>query len=123
MNRAFTNILCHNVQETARFYETLLDLRRVGDHGWFVLLGSDRPSGFELGFIERSHEAVPEAMATEAGGVVLTFVVDDVEDIHRRAVAMNAEILQEPTALFYGQTRLLLRDPSGTVVDVSSPTR
>ncbi len=123
MNRAFTNILCIDVQGTARFYETLLDLRRIGDYGWFVLLGSNGPSGFELGFIDSSHETVPTAMATTAGGIMLTFVVDDVRAVHRRAEAMNAEIIQEPTALFYGQTRLLLRDPSGTVVDVSSPSR
>jgi catechol 2,3-dioxygenase-like lactoylglutathione lyase family enzyme len=123
INRAFTNILCVDVQETARFYETLLGLKRVGDYGWFVLLGSDGPSGFELGIIDRGHETIPTDVATTAGGVILTFVVDDLGIIDRRARSMNADVIDGPTALSYGQTRLLLRDPSGTLVDVSSPTR
>jgi catechol 2,3-dioxygenase-like lactoylglutathione lyase family enzyme len=123
MNRAFTSILCVDVQETARFYETLLGLKRIGDFGWFVLLGSDGLPNFELGFIDKDHETIPTALATMSGGVLLTFVVEDVQAVHLQAQAMNADVLQGPTKLFYGQTRMLLRDPSGTVVDVSSPTR
>ena len=53
----------------------------------------------------------------------MTFVVDDVEAMYRQATAINAEIIQEPTDLPYGQRRLMLRDPAGTAVDISSPIR
>jgi uncharacterized glyoxalase superfamily protein PhnB len=54
---------------------------------------------------------------------VLTFVVNDVEATYRQATAIKAEIMQQPTDLPYGQRRLMLRDPAGTAVDISSPIR
>ena len=123
VTRAFTNIVCDDVETVAGFYEQLLDLSRTGDFGWFVLLGAgDRPD-FALGVLDSGHETVPEALARDQGGMVLTFVVDDAHRIHERARAMQADILEPPRALSYGQTRLLLRDPAGCAVDISSPTQ
>ncbi len=97
-------------------------MKRAGDFGWFILLGSDEMPHFELGILDVHHETIPPQLALSTAGVVLTFVVDDVRAHHGRALAMGADIVQEPTALPYGQTRLLLRDPAGTAVDISSPT-
>ena len=121
MNRAFTNVLCDDVDTTAQFYQDLLGLKRNGDFGWFVLLGSERLPGFELGILNRNHETVPKAEAQVPQGVILTFVVDDVEAAFARAKAMDADIIEGPTDLPYGQRRVLIRDPSGVVVDVSAP--
>ncbi|MEO0915043.1 MAG: VOC family protein, partial [Pseudomonadota bacterium] len=77
--------------------------------------------GFELGILDITHETIPPEIAARPGGAILTFVVDDLAEIHERALAMRAEILQPPTDLPYGQRRLMLRDPAGTAVDLSSP--
>lgn len=122
VKRAFTNIICDDVEAVTRFYEQLLGLSRTGDFGWFVLLGYDEKPDFALGVLAADHETVPESLAVDQGGMVLTFVVDDVHRIHERALAMQADILEPPKALSYGQTRLLLRDPAGCAVDISSPT-
>ena len=53
----------------------------------------------------------------------LTFVVDNVDDIHARAVVRGLPIVQPPRDEFYGQRRFLTRDPDGTLVDISSPWR
>lgn len=121
MNRAFTNILCGNVDETARFYQELLGMTRAGDFGWFVVLAHDAMPGFELGVLERDHDTLPPGVASPPGGIVLTFVVDDLDEVHARARAMRAEVVQEPTDLPYGQRRLMLRDPAGSAVDISAP--
>lgn len=121
MKRAFTNILCPDVERTARFYEELLGMTRRGDFGWFVLLGHDDMPELELGLLDVSHETVPPELAGNPCGHILTFVVDDVDGSHQRAIDMGAEVLQEPTDLFYGQRRLLLRDPAGATVDISAP--
>ena len=123
MNRAFTSILCSNVEQTAQFYQSLLGMTRAGDFGWFIVLSHHAMPGFELGILDRHHETVPSGVTAQQGGVVLTFVVDDVEAMHQKAKAMRAHILQRPTDLPYGQRRLMLRDPAGTAVDVSSPTQ
>lgn len=122
MNRAFTNILTDDVEQTCRFYEALLGLERRGDFGWFILLGHDAMPGFELGILDKGHDTVPMAAAGARGGTILTFVVDDIETAFKQAQAIAATILQPPTPLPYGQTRLLLSDPAGTMVDISAPT-
>jgi predicted enzyme related to lactoylglutathione lyase len=123
MNRAFTNILCNDVARTAQFYQDLLGFKRSGDFGWFIILSHDGLPGFELGVLQREHETIPSGVASDPAGVILTFVVDDLDVIHREAITRGTEIIQDPVDLPYGQRRLMLRDPTGTLVDVSSPTR
>lgn len=121
MNRAFSNILTGDVSATAQFYEDLLGMKRTGDFGWFVILSHDDMPGFELGVLDRNHETIPAGVTANPSGVVLTFVVTSVEDVHSQAMTMNAVIVEGPTDLPYGQRRLMLRDPAGTALDISSP--
>jgi len=121
MNRAFTNILCDDVNQSALFYEGLLEMTRHADFGWFVILTHEKLSGLEFGLLDRQHETVTSEISTTPGGVILTFVIDDVEACYLRAQKMNAQIIAPPTDMPYGQRRLLVRDPVGTVIDVSAP--
>ncbi len=123
MNRAFTNILCSDVARTAQFYQDLLGMKRASDFGWFIVLSHDDMPGFELGVLAHDHETIPHGVSGQPAGAMLTFVVNDVEATFRQATAMKAQIMQQPTDLPYGQRRLMLRDPAGTAVDVSSPIR
>ena len=52
---------------------------------------------------------------------MLTFVVDDCDAIYEKAQAANAVIVEPPREMPYGQRRMVLRDPAGTFVDISSP--
>lgn len=121
MRRVMTNLLVSDVERAARFYEDLLGLSRTGDFGWFVVLGHADIAGLELGLLDRGHDIVPPDLRRAPAGVILTFVVDDVDDMHDRARRMGVDILEPPGDLFYGQRRLLLRDPEGVVIDISSP--
>ncbi len=123
MQRAFTNILSRDVNATAEFYQSLLGMTRAHDFGWFVILTHPGVSGFEFGVLDRAHETAPAdgAAASTSAGVMVTFVVDDVEACHDRAVALGADIIAPPTDMVYGQRRMLVRDPDGTLVDVSAP--
>ena len=124
MNRAFTNVLSQDVEKTALFYEELLGMTRSGDFGWFILLGHENMPGFEFGILDEKHETIPAGIGMRpAGGSIITFVVEDLEPVYEKARAMKADIVQEPTDLPYGQRRLMLRDPAGTIIDVSSPIR
>ena len=121
MKRAFTNILSDDVEGTAQFYQDLLGMKRAGDFGWFIVLSHDEMSGFEMGVLKKDHETVPRELSSNSGGSILTFVVSDLEELHAKAVSMGAEIIQGPTDLPYGQRRLMLRDPVGSAIDISSP--
>ncbi len=121
MDRCFTNLLSADVARSAAFYEALLGMQRHFDSDWFVILTHPDIDGLEFGILKRDHDIVPtEARATPAG-VIVTFVVADCDAVFTAAEKEGAIVLEPPTDMPYGQRRLLLRDPDGTVIDVSSP--
>lgn len=122
MKRCFSNILSKNVSATATFYEDLLGMKRHFDSDWFVILTHHDIEGLELGILQRDHEFVPEAIRAHPAGVMITFVVDDCDAIHERAQKHDALVVETPKDMPYGQRRMLLKDPDGTVVDISAPT-
>ena len=121
MQRAFTNILCADPAQTAAFYEALLGMTRRADFGWFIILTHPDMPGLEYGLLDRVHEIVPAGAGEQPSGVMVTFVVEDVQAFFERATLMGAEIVERPTDMVYGQRRMVLRDPAGTLVDISAP--
>ncbi|MBX2839685.1 MAG: VOC family protein [Gammaproteobacteria bacterium] len=121
MQRCFTNVLSEDVDNTALFYQNLLGMTRHFDSDWFVILTHPEVPGLELGVLQRAHAIVPASIANAPAGIIVTFVVDDCDEVYKRAKSLSTEVLQAPTDLFYGQRRMLLKDPDGTVIDVSSP--
>ena len=122
MERQFTNILCADVNATADFYQTVLGMRRHFDSDWFVILTHNDIDGLEYGLLQKDHDIVPAEIRAAPAGIIVTFVVADCDAVHQKAIAANAKIIEPPTDMPYGQRRMLLRDPEGTVLDVSAPT-
>lgn len=120
INRMMTNICSNNLAESREFYTRLFDLEVDYDSDWFVHLIS-KDNRLELGIIKRTNEMVPEGYQNNPQGFYVTFVVKNADNVFERAKEEGLDILSEPTATFYGQRRLLLKDPNGTLVDVSSP--
>ncbi|MEM9439285.1 MAG: VOC family protein [Pseudomonadota bacterium] len=122
VQRSFVNILSENVNKTAAFYERLLDMERHFDSDWFVILTHAGIKDLEYGILKRDHDIVPDNVRAKPAGIIVTFVVSDCDDVHKRAVKMGAEVVEPPTDMPYGQRRMLVRDPDGTLIDVSAPT-
>ncbi len=122
INRIITNILSDNLVESKEFYTKLFDFSVNFDSDWFVHLVS-KDMKLELGIVCRTSEIVPKEFQRNPQGFYLTFVVDDADKMFGIAKSDGIEIVSEPTDTFYGQRRLLLRDPSGTLVDISSPIK
>lgn len=122
MQRSFTNILCENVEASANFYEALLGMKRHFDSDWFIILTHENIGGLEFGLLDKNHKTVPEGISASPAGMIVTFVVDDCDQAYEKAMALQADIIEPPTDMFYGQRRMLLRDPEGTVLDISAPT-
>jgi catechol 2,3-dioxygenase-like lactoylglutathione lyase family enzyme len=123
MKRAFPNVLCADVQRSAAFYEAILGMTRHADFGWFVILTHPAMPHLEFGLLDRRHETVPNAEQDQAGGVLLTFVVDDLDAIARNADAHGADIVEHARDMPYGQRRMVLRDPDGTFLNDLLPDR
>jgi len=120
MQRCFTNILSGTVDTTAQFYEQVLGMTRHFESDWFVILTHESIHGLELGILQRDHDIIPASARHAPSGVVITFVVDDCNAVHSKAEQMGIQIVEPPTDMPYGQRRMLLVDPDGTLVDVSS---
>jgi len=120
INRMMTNICSEKLTESREFYTKLFDFSVDYDSDWFVHLIS-KDQQLELGIISRTSEVVPDGFQKDPQGFYLTFVVENADDVHEIAKNEGLEVLREPSDTFYGQRRLLLKDPNGTLVDVSSP--
>lgn len=115
-----TNICSDDLPKSRDFYTKLFDFNVDFDSDWFVhLISKDKQ--FELGIIDRTHEIVPTDFQLSPQGFYVTFVVNNADEQFKIAQSEKFDILSEPTDTFYGQRRLLLKDPSGTLVDISSP--
>ena len=115
-----TNICSNQLQESKNFYTKLFDFNVDYDSDWFIhLISNDKQ--LELGIIDSSNDIVPKNTGNQPEGFYITFVVDNVDEIFQVAKNEKFEIMQEPEDTFYGQRRLLLKDPNGAMVDISSP--
>jgi len=119
INRLLTNVCSNNLAESKSFYTSLFDFNVEFDSDWFVNLKS-ADQHFEIGIIAKNHDIVPSDAKGIAAGVYLTFVVEDTDALHMKAQELQYEIVQEPEMTFYGQKRMLLKAPEGTICDVSS---
>jgi len=122
MQRAFVNVLSGSVEATATFYQELLGMSRHFESDWFVILTHPDIDGLEYGILQRDHPIVPTSVQSAPSGVMMTFVVDDCDVVHARARTMGADVIEAPVDMPYGQRRMLVRDPDGTVLDISAPT-
>ena len=117
-----TNICSDKLAETKNFYIKLFDFKVDYDSDWFILLIS-KDKKFELGIIDRSNELVPKGFQNSPQGFYITFVVESADELFEIAELEKFTILSKPMDTVYGQRRLLLKDPNGALVDISSPIK
>ncbi|GAA3444635.1 VOC family protein [Planomonospora venezuelensis] len=121
VNRILTNILSDRLPETRDFFTGLLGLQADFEEDWYVHLSAPGDPALEVAVWRRDHGLIPEAYREAPRGTILTFVVDDVDAVHERAVTMGATVVSPPRDRFYGQRSCLVLDPNGLLVDVSTP--
>ena len=117
VQRCFIDILSPDLTATRDFYVELLGFRATFTSDWFVDLAAPDQPLLEIGILREDHDLVPK---TAGGGAMLTVVVPDADAVFAAAKARGVEVVEPPRDLFYGQRRVLLRDPAGTLVDGSS---
>jgi catechol 2,3-dioxygenase-like lactoylglutathione lyase family enzyme len=120
-SRILTNICADDLAASRDFYVQLLGFTIHYDSDWYVQLRGPHPQDLEFGLIKRTHELVPKEFQTPPSGMYVTFVVPNVDELHGKALAMGARVIQEPRNEFYGQRRFLVLDPAGCLLDICSP--
>ena len=57
----------------------------------------------------------------ENSSVIIEFLVDDVDGVHRNVASRVADVVTEPTTMPWGNRSLLVRDPDGNLVNFFTP--
>ncbi len=124
VNRMMVVIAAENFSENRKaaidFYVRLFNVKVLYDSDWFINL-KDQKDRWEIGIIDAKNTVTPQDARHRPQGFYLTLVVDDVDNVHQTAQKAKLDILELPTDTAYGQRRMLLRDPNGAVIDVSTP--
>ena len=95
----------------AGFWQCVLGLSPVMDHGWIVTLaGGTQTAQLSLAAEGGAGTPVPS----------VSIEVDDLDACHARAVAEGAPITHGPVTEDWGVRRFLLRDPAGNLVNILS---
>ena len=115
-----TNICSEQLSKSRDFYTKLFDFAVDYDSDWFVhLISKDKQ--LELGIIDINSDVVPKDIRKQPTGTYITFVVDDVDAVFIVAESNKFEVVLSPEDTFYGQRRMLLKDPNNYIIDISSP--
>jgi len=123
LNRVLFNVLCKDLTDSADFYRELFDLDTIYESDWFVVLTPKGQPSVQIGLLDQMSQYTPRHAWGMHEGTYLTFEVTDVFAVLDKARALGADVVSEPTALDYGQTRALIRDLNGMVIDISTPTK
>jgi catechol 2,3-dioxygenase-like lactoylglutathione lyase family enzyme len=104
------NIRSDRPSETREFFVDLLGLDVVMDLGWIVTVASPANRSAQVSIIGNDDPSAPG----------ISVGVDDVDAVHARAEGQGFEIVYPLRDEEWGVRRFMLREPSGTVVNVVS---
>jgi uncharacterized glyoxalase superfamily protein PhnB len=109
ISRAVPNIKSDRPAETRDFFVDLLGFEVAMDLGWVVTVASPATS-VQVTIISNDNMAAPG----------ISVGVADVDAVHAKAVDRGLEIVYPLRDEEWGVRRFMLREPSGTVVNVVS---
>jgi predicted enzyme related to lactoylglutathione lyase len=110
ISRAVPNIRSDRSTETRDFFVELLGFEVAMDIDWVVTVASPADPSVQVNIIGNDDPAAPG----------ISVGVDDVDAVHAKAVEQGREIVYPLRDEDWGVRRFMLREPSGTVVNVVS---
>ena len=112
VRRIVANLATTDPGQARAFYETLLGLKVVMDHGWILTFASDAPTTPQVSVASEGGSGTPVPD--------LSIEVDDIDDVYHRASAARFEIVYDITDEPWGVRRFYVRDPLGRMVNILS---
>ena len=110
IDRAVPNIRSDRPAETHEFFVELLGFDVAMDLGWVLTLASPTNPSAQVTIISNDDPAAPG----------ISVGVDDVDAVHASAVERGLEIAYPLRDEEWGVRRFMVREPSGTIVNVVS---
>ena len=108
--RTVPNIRSDRPAQTRDFFAELLGFEPAMDLGWVVTVASPTNPSAQVTIIGNDDPAAPG----------ISIEVEDVDAMHAKAVEQGREIVYPLRDEAWGVRRFMLREPSGTIVNVLS---
>jgi predicted enzyme related to lactoylglutathione lyase len=110
VRRIKPNVLSDDFDASRAFYTGVVGLDEGPGLDWILFFGTD-DRAVQLSVMKLDvHAHVHPDVSIE---------VDDVDDVHARAVGAGCEIVYPPTDEPWGLRRFFVRDPNGAVINVT----
>jgi uncharacterized glyoxalase superfamily protein PhnB len=110
ISRAVPNIRSDRPAQTREFFVELLGFEVAMDIDWVVTVASPTTPSAQVSIMSNDDMSAPG----------ISVEVADVDAVHAKAVEKGAEIVYPIRDEEWGVRRFMLREPSGTVVNVLS---
>ena len=110
ISRAVPNIKSERPRETRDFFVDLFGFEVAMDIGWVATVASPTNPSVQVTIISNDDMAAPG----------ISIGVEDVDAVHAKAVEQGFEVVYPLRDEEWGVRRFMLREPSGTVVNVVS---
>ncbi|MGH2731509.1 MAG: VOC family protein [Actinomycetota bacterium] len=123
LKNLFTVIATEAVAESCEFYAKYFGFEIAFEADWYVQLHGQRDDGgspLELAFMRPDAEALPPSLqhACDGKGIFITIEVEDVDSVHERFRNDEYEMVYELRDEAWGQRHFIVRDPSGSLLDI-----
>ena len=112
VRRIVANISAAEPSLARAFYQDVLGLDLLMDHGWIQTYGRDTAMSVQVSVASEGGSGTPVPD--------LSIEVDDVNEAHRRMVAAGFAIEYGPADEPWGVRRFYVRDPFGRLVNILS---
>lgn len=110
VKRIVSNVAVSDTKDARVFYESILGLDLVMDHGWIKTYSSGEKMIAQVSIASEggSGTPVPE----------LSIEVDDLDEVLDRVKSENIQIEYGPVSEPWGVRRFYVRDPFGTLINI-----
>jgi predicted enzyme related to lactoylglutathione lyase len=110
VRRIVADFAVDDLAEMAAFYRALFDLDVLMDQGWIVTLGTDTKAQVQISLASQGGSGAPVPD--------VSIEVDDLDEVHARALQVDAQIIYPLTEEPWGVRRFFVRDPADRVINV-----
>lgn len=112
VKRIVSNIPTKKISAAKRFYQGVLGLEVLMDHGWIATYGSGSKMTVQISFASEGGSGTPVPD--------LSIEVDDVDEAHKRMKKARFKIIYPITDEPWGVRRFFVQDPFGKLVNILS---
>jgi catechol 2,3-dioxygenase-like lactoylglutathione lyase family enzyme len=114
-------IITADIKRLVSFYEQATGVSAIWSTEDFDELGTEHAT-LAIGSTRTVPLFAPgAAQPADNRGVIIEFLVDDVDRVHKSLANLIDEFVQQPTTMPWGNRSLLFRDPDGNLVNFFTP--